>query len=646
MTGAKHGTDGWRGADGHYWQLTFDAFDKAPVPARASVDPDVARAGEPGIWRVSVVLAEHALRAGSHLLLEVSSHWHLHLGRPVRIPPIVRDLAPAEQIEPGYGCRVRADLPAGVGHDLTVHYGSYWNVIDVAITSGEVLPGTEVCIWLGSREGSRFRTQNFAQKSVFFAHVDLRGDGDYRPLSESPTVEVIGSHAAMLKLVVPASAPPGQPFEASVMAVDLKNMNPASAYSAEVQVCDARTEEAVADPVAFRDERFSVKSALVHGREGEGVRYLTAVDQGHAMMCRSNPCHIGGSNIYFGDLHGQNYVGQGTGSMDEYYVWAREAERLDFCAWAGYEWRTPLDGDKWRQRVVDVANRHNDEGRFVVLQGFEFSGAGGHRNAYVPGDDIPLHGAPHQIMPADTVVAPGEKVPSGADPKYLWRALEGTEAITIPHHPIFFAGADWKYRNDDMQPVVEICSQWGISEEGGPHSVQAALRLGHRFGFVGGTDTHKGQPGHGGHHLNEGIGLTAVHAAGLTRRAIFDAIRARRCYATDGPRILLDYSVTVGDAVLKMGEEGRLNAASRHFRIQVAGCEALSSVEILRNGEVVHYVTPGELHGNYEWKDTADLDAHLIRETPFGDQPFVYYYVRVSQEDGRKAWGSPVWLGA
>jgi len=197
-----------------------------------------------------------------------------------------------------------------------------------------------------------------------------------------------------------------------------------------------------------------------------------------------------------------------------------------------------------------------------------------------------------------------------------------------------------------MQPVVEICSQWGISEESGPHSVQAALLLGHRFGFIGGTDTHVGQPGHGPHHLNEGIGWGAVYAEALTRRAIFDAIVARRCYATDGARILLDYELEADGRVLRMGEEGRLPEGRRTLRLSVAGCERVAKVEVLRNCKVVHCIEPGERHGEYEWTDSEDIGSHLIRETPFGDAPFALYYVRVTQEDDRKAWGSPIWLSA
>ncbi len=636
--------DTTREADRYWWECANRSMDREPVPARAEVRPDTATAGQPGVWRVTIALEQDALRPGAHLTVQVPSYWQLDLGRPVRIHPTVLHLARPEDATPGYACEARLELPAGVEAEYAVSYASYDHVIDIAIIAGEVRPGEEIALQLGSEEGSLLRAQLHAQRAVFHTWVDLAGDGEYRPVSSFPAVEVIGGYPRMLRLTLPSAAAPGEEFEAHVMALDLKAMNPASGYAGPAEIRDEAGETGVAGPIEFADPRRAIATARVTAPAERGVLYLTVMDRERGMMCRSNPCRVGGSPVYFGDLHGQNYCGQGTGDMDEYFDWARAVEGLDFCSWAGYDYRTPLTGGKFRERVVDVANRHNDEGAFVVLQAFEWSGHGGHRNVYTPADDLELHGGPLRRVPPDTIIEPGANVPSGAKPEYLWRALEGIEAITIPHHPKFLGRADWAYRNDAMQPVVEICSQWGISEAGGSHSVQAALLMGHRFGFIGGTDTHKGQPGHGPHGLNEGIGLAGVHAPELTRRAIFDAIRARRCYATDGPRTLLDWELTIDGRTLRMGEEGALTSGPRTISIHAAAPERIARVEVLRNCEVVHTLTPGERWGDWEWTDTADLEPHLIRETPFGDAPFAFYYVRVTQDDGRRAWGSPIWL--
>ena len=79
--------DSTRELDKYWWSFVSETLDKEPLPACASVSPGVGKAGEPGVWRVSIAFAEHRLSAGSRLVLEVPAHWQLHLGRPVRIHP-------------------------------------------------------------------------------------------------------------------------------------------------------------------------------------------------------------------------------------------------------------------------------------------------------------------------------------------------------------------------------------------------------------------------------------------------------------------------------------------------------------------------------------------------------------------------------
>jgi len=58
-------------------------------------------------------------------------------------------------------------------------------------------------------------------------------------------------------------------------------------------------------------------------------------------------------------------------------------------------------------------------------------------------------------------------------------------------------------------------------------------------------------------------------------------------------------------------------------------------VELLRDGEI-NSVWQGS-HKAAERFQTADRD--LLNEAPH------YYYVRVYQEDGQRAWSSPIWIG-
>jgi hypothetical protein len=203
-------------------------------------------------------------------------------------------------------------------------------------------------------------------------------------------------------------------------------------------------------------------------------------------------------------------------------------------------------------------------------------------------------------------------------------------------------------------PVVEIHSKWGTSEyrgnptpllkiHPGPSYVQELLACGYRLGFIGGTDchtsltfcrwleseAHQAQPG-----------LTAVMVAKNHRDDIYDAIKARRCYAACGERILLD----VDCGGLSMGQSGGLPASGEvPIKAEYAAESDIISVEVIRNGEVVHTEAPKDWKGSFAWTDEGVFGAAPIRDFESG-APMVYYYIRVTAQDDARAWSSPCWF--
>jgi hypothetical protein len=149
------------------------------------------------------------------------------------------------------------------------------------------------------------------------------------------------------------------------------------------------------------------------------------------------------------------------------------------------------------------------------------------------------------------------------------------------------------------------------------------------MGLIASSDNHVGMPGRsypGDRQIHTPFagGLCAIWAEELTRDSLFKSLRARRCYGTTGARIVLRFSI----GGVPMGGFLRAAQPSRGV-LEIAGTEELTSVELLRDLSVFHaFSCSGD-------RLRAEFDV------PAG--PAVYY-VRVRQEDGQRAWSSPIWI--
>ena len=103
--------------------------------------------------------------------------------------------------------------------------------------------------------------------------------------------------------------------------------------------------------------------------------------------------------------------------------------------------------------------------------------------------------------------------------------------------------------------LAEIHSHHGTFE----WFAEEVLARGFRVGFIGGSDDHTGRQGlvYPNRRSNNVVtfdvkgGLMGLYARELTREAVWEAMRARRTYATNGERIYL--KTACGEAL--MGEE-------------------------------------------------------------------------------------------
>jgi hypothetical protein len=207
---------------------------------------------------------------------------------------------------------------------------------------------------------------------------------------------------------------------------------------------------------------------------------------------------------------------------------------------------------------------------------------GGDRNVMFRSDTASLHRSSHAEVD-DMNDAATDCFPVTG----LFRQFRGRDDVMlIPHIGGRYADIVG-FHDPALEPVVEIYSDWGRFE----WLLEDALRAGYKVGVVANSDGHKGRPGAshpGASTFGAYGGLTCVLAESLTRDAVFEAIRARRCYGVSAAQ-RIDVELSVNG--LPMGAEGRVTGPVR-VRGRVAGTGPLERVDVLRGLDLVRSVSP------------------------------------------------------
>ena len=340
--------------------------------------------------------------------------------------------------------------------------------------------------------------------------------------------------------------------------------------------------------------------------------------------------------LYWGDLHSQTFFSDGLRIPEELYAFARQEAFLDIFALADH---SEMLTDRQWEYFVGVTNDCNAPGAFVTLVGLEWTSPKfGHRNLHFPGDEAPC------LRCNDPVYGELDK---------LYEAARREGALVVPHHSAnTVMGVDWSLGHDpQVERLVEVYSIWGNSERpasaGNPRPIRVsggeksgrhvmdALKRGCRFGFIGGGDIHDGRPGDELHSLQKRPsmyrdlwrqGLMGVWAKGLTREAVFEALRARRVFATTNVRTIVRFSV----CGQPMGSEVT-HTGPRPIALRVVSEVPVTRVEIVRNGEDIVRLLPESCEVDFKAEDP-------------GSEGVDCYYARITRGDGEMAWSSPVWV--
>ena len=430
------------------------------------------------------------------------------------------------------------------------------------------------------REGAPgIRAQIFQESNYEFRLlVDPTNAALVRRLPTSPVLPVIAGEAVELVCLLPTQAGAGEAVEIFVKGQDAwGNPTPAPV------------------DLKFRWEGDG-EAQLGAGQlrlssPGNGFLWVTTADG--TMSCRSNPITFFEEkpvySRYWGDLHGQTKATVGTGSEDEYFSFGRDVARLDFMSHQGNDFQ--ISDDFWRH-LNETTRRYNEEGRFVVFPGYEWSAntpAGGDWNVFYREEGQPIFRSSHWQVPN----VPEDRYTPAHPADVLFERLR--EHVD-PRNVLLAAHVGGRYANVRryfeplLARLVEVVSDWGVFE----WILWDALEKGYIVGVMGNSDGHRCRPGAeapGASEFGISNGLTCVLAESLTRDAVFDALQARRCYATTGTRIDLDFQATTDGRSFPMGsiiETGdQVTCQAR-----VTGTGPLESLTLYRGKEAVETVRP------------------------------------------------------
>jgi len=516
-----------------------------------------------------------------------------------------------------------------------------WQVT-VKVTGAALVEGDRIEVTLGNAAARSHEctVQLFAEDAqVLPAFVDHAATGkpDNWYVSAHglcPRVRVVAGLPHKLRVVVPSELSPGDDFSVRIAIMDAFHNPPREPYEG-LLIID------LPDGLSGAAER------RVTGEDGNsldltGLRavkagtYRLRVRSGDGLLsAESNPMWVRDATserLLWGNLHAHTRYSDGEGTPASCYDYARNFGLLDFAAVCDHDLmpdraRNPgLTRERaWADIQAMAAARHEAE-RFVTFSGHEWTGVDGHHNIYYLSDGGHPLIMGHEYEPDPATDHIGE----------VYDLLRGrTDVLVIPHIQTIIA--DWDMQDPAFGPVAEIYSVHGFSvhpgqvKRGGV-SFDDALARGLHLGAIADADTHMGMPGHdyprdSMNFMVYSNGLAAVRTRRFSRDGLFDALRARSCYATTGTRILLE--ITADDR--PMGSIYTSDDAPR-FRGRVSGTAPIAEVRLYCDGEVLR-----------TWSGTGrDMSFEGVGLAPTADERA--YYVEVEQTDGEFAWSSPVWV--
>jgi hypothetical protein len=609
-------------------------------------EPQIARAGQVATWKFHYTTAV-ALQEGAKLKFDIQSH-----GRDIDWEAPTSDISAEANVI--YMMTEKGDILTATEIQLP----------DIAVPQFEftleesIKAGGKLIIVMGAAPSYDEKDKDLGnecqlttqRRRSFHLYVDAKGKGNYED-PELFSIDIRGNLLHTIRILTPSFVAKNKRFDITVRFEDeFGNLTNFAPEETLIDLSYEHLRENLNWKLFVPETGFVILPNLYFNEAGVYRVQLINLHTKEKFISAPIKCFQENNRmLLWGQLHGESERVDATENIEACLHHFRDDKAYNFFATSNFESTEETSNEIWKLISQNIAD-FNEEDRFVTMLGFQYAGEGeGLRHVLYFKDNKPI------LRTKDNKTNSIGK---------LYRSLTNKEIISVPSFTMGGNyGSNFENAYPEIERLIEIYNAWGSSEctkeegnlfpitgcieENKQGSIQDALKQNRRFGFVAGGLDDRGIYGKffDSAQVQYSPGMTGIICEKYTRESVMEALYKRSTYATTGARIIVGFYI----AGQPMGSE--LNTTlkpglkiNRHISGYVAGTDTIKQIELIRAGRAIHTILPKSYHCDYYYDDMEPLDQILL--TSGNNERFIYYYLRVTQEDGHVAWSSPIWIDA
>jgi len=297
---------------------------------RATITPDApVVAGMSGTWTLTYTAGKYGIDDGGavRIALHTISDW----GSPQLAEPAAPDYWAVSWTAPA-PCRIEARFDGDLG------IRPWKRVLQLRVRDQAVRPGDAIRIVAGDRRGGSpgARAQTFAGTMRCYVLLDAYGTGIFEPVGAPLALAIVPGPPDHLRVHAPSDVAAGEPFDVTVAVRDRWG-NVARSWREARHFDEAGVQSVFVTDTAsgLRGESNPVRVAPLAGR-GEP---LCASPRLRVSASSQGSEGASAHRVFWGDLHAQTEETIGSGTLDEYFSFARDCAAIDFVGHQGNDFQ-------------------------------------------------------------------------------------------------------------------------------------------------------------------------------------------------------------------------------------------------------------------------------------------------------------------